>query len=295
MRSPPPAATPRSTAWPTACAPPWSTSRRWRRRRRRSCSPTCWPPPIAPSPSATPRWSPPAACWWPAACSTPRPTRWPPASPRAASAARPPAASRAGPASPSAMRRFTLPPERLADGRVTFDADESRHLARVLRLRPGDTVIATDGAGRDYTVRLDSVGDNATGTVLTAAPGTPPSPLAVTLVQGVPKGDKMETIVRAATELGVARVWPALCERTIVRLEPSRWRDRARRWQRVAREAAKQCGRAVLPEVETPRPLAECLVAAAHADLALCCWEGGGVPLAEALSAAAAPRAALLV
>jgi 16S rRNA (uracil1498-N3)-methyltransferase len=193
------------------------------------------------------------------------------------------------------MRRFTLPPERLADGRVTFDADESRHLARVLRLRPGDTVIATDGAGRDYTVRLDSVGDNATGTVLTAAPGTPPSPLAVTLVQGVPKGDKMETIVRAATELGVARVWPALCERTIVRLEPSRWRDRARRWQRVAREAAKQCGRAVLPEVETPRPLAECLVAAAHADLALCCWEGGGVPLAEALGAAAAPRAALLV
>ena len=193
------------------------------------------------------------------------------------------------------MRRFTLPPERLADGRVTFDADESRHLARVLRLRPGDTVIATDGAGRDYTVRLDSVGESATGTVLTAAPGTPPSLLAVTLVQGVPKGDKMETIVRAATELGVARVWPALCARTIVRLEPHRWRDRARRWQRVAREAAKQCGRAVLPEVETPRPLADCLAAGAGADLALCCWEGGGVSLGDALGAAAAPRAALLV
>ena len=193
------------------------------------------------------------------------------------------------------MRRFTLPPERVADGRVTFDVEESRHLARVLRLRPGDTVVATDGAGRDYTVRLDSVGEAATGTVLAVARGAPESPLAITLVQGVPKGDKMEAIVRAATELGVARVRPALCERTIVRLEPGRWRDRARRWQRVAREAAKQCGRAVIPDVESPRTLDECLAASEPADLGLCFWEGGGVPLPEALGGAASPRSALVV
>src|SRR5215470_18465327 len=126
-------------------------------------------------------------------------------------------------------------------------------------------------------------------------PGASESPLAITLVQGVPKGDKMEAIVRALTELGVARVRPALCERTIVRLEPGRWRDRARRWQRVAREAAKQCGRAVIPEVDTPRPLAECLTAEAPAELGVCCWEGGGVPLREALAAVAAPRSALVV
>jgi len=192
------------------------------------------------------------------------------------------------------MRRFTLPPERVVDGRVTFDADESRHLTRVLRLRAGDTVVATDGAGRDYTVRLESVGEAATGTVLAAERGTPESRLAITLIQGVPKGDKMEAIVRAATELGVTRVRPALCERTIVRLEPGRWRDRARRWQRVAREAAKQCGRAVIPEVEPPRALGECL-AGETVDLGLCLWEGGGVPLPEALAAATAPRSALIV
>jgi 16S rRNA (uracil1498-N3)-methyltransferase len=193
------------------------------------------------------------------------------------------------------MRRFTLPPERVVDGRVTFDADESRHLTRVLRLAPGDTVVATDGAGRDYTVRLDSVGEAASGTVLAVERGAPESPLAITLVQGIPKGDKMEAIVRAATELGVARVRPALCERTIVRLEPGRWRDRARRWQRVAREAAKQCGRAVIPEVEAPRPLAECLAEAGPADLGLCFWEGGGMPLHDALAGTSAPRSALLV
>ena len=191
------------------------------------------------------------------------------------------------------MRRFTLPPDRLTAGRVTFDAGESRHLSRVLRLQPGDTVIATDGAGRDYTVRLESVGEAATGTVIAEAAGVPESPLSITLVQGIPKGDKMEAIVRAATELGVARVRPALCERTIVRLEPGRWRDRARRWQRVAREAAKQSGRAVVPEVEMPRPLSECLGPAA--DLALCLWEGGGEPLGSVLAADGTPGTATVI
>lgn len=191
------------------------------------------------------------------------------------------------------MRRFTLQPDQLAGGRVTFDADESRHLSRVLRLRPGDTVIASDGAGRDYTVRLEAVGEAARGTVIAEAAGVPESPLAITLVQGVPKGDKMEAIVRAATELGVTRFRPALCERTIVRLEPARWRDRARRWQRVAREAAKQSGRAIVPEVELPRPLAECLGTAA--DLALCLREGGGEPLGTLLAGAATARSATVV
>src|SRR5207249_776684 len=72
---------------------------------------------------------------------------------------------RVGPRS-SSVRRFTIAPERLGDGRVAFDRDESHHLARVLRLRPGDTVIAADGAGREYTVRLETVGEEATGSVL---------------------------------------------------------------------------------------------------------------------------------
>src|SRR5207253_1210486 len=96
------------------------------------------------------------------------------------------------------------------------------------------------------------------------------------LVQSVPKGDKMEAIVRAATELGVVRVVPVTTERTIVTLEPSRWRERARRWQRVAKEAAKQCGRAVIPAVDVARPLAEFVALDEPADLRLCLWEAAG-------------------
>jgi 16S rRNA (uracil1498-N3)-methyltransferase len=156
-------------------------------------------------------------------------------------------------------------------------------------LEPGDLVLAVDGHGHDYTIRLESLGDTATGTVLGMAISRAESPLAITLIQGVPKGDKMEAIIRACAELGVARLAPALTARTIVRLEPSRWRERARRWQRVARETAKQCGRAILPEVETPRPLVEWLEPPAPGELALCLWEGSAPPLGEIVNTAAAP------
>lgn len=188
------------------------------------------------------------------------------------------------------MRRFAIAPERVVDGRVTFDALETRHLARVLRLGPGDTVVASDGAGHDYTVRLDAVRPRATGVVVGVAEAAGESPLAVTLVQGLPKGDKLETIVRAATELGVARVVPALAARTVVRLGERQAAARLTRWQRVAREAAKQCGRRVVPDVTPPRALADCLDEARDADLALCLWEGDAAPLATALTEAPRPR-----
>jgi len=187
------------------------------------------------------------------------------------------------------VRRFTISPERIAGDRVAFDHEESRHMAKVLRLVPGDLVIAGDGGGSDYTVRLETLDDPATGTIVGVAASRAESPVAVTLVQGIPKGDKMEQIVRAASELGVARVLPAITERTIVRLEPSRWRDRARRWQRVAKEAAKQCGRSVVPPVETPRPLADCLDTEGDG-LAVCLWEGAAPPLAHVLQRVRSPR-----
>jgi 16S rRNA (uracil1498-N3)-methyltransferase len=197
----------------------------------------------------------------------------------------------------SRPRRFAIAPERVHGDRVAFDAAETRHLATVLRLEPGDVVVASDGQGRDYTVRLESLGEAATGTVLSLAVSGAESPLAITLIQAVPKGDKMEAIVRACTELGVARVAPALAARTIVRLEPSRWRERTRRWQRVAKEAAKQCGRAVIPEVEMPRPLADWLTPPTPAELALCLWEGTASPLGEILAKlpAAPERARVIV
>ena len=188
------------------------------------------------------------------------------------------------------MRRFTVAPERIADGRVTFDSLETRHLARVLRLGPGDTVVATDGAGHEYTVRLDALRPRATGVVVGVAEAAVESPVSITLVQGVPKADKLETIVRAATELGVTRVVPAVTARTVVRIGDRQAGARVARWQRVAREAAKQCGRAIVPDVAPARALEACLGEARSVDLALCVWEAEARPLAVALAEAERPR-----
>ena len=183
-------------------------------------------------------------------------------------------------------RRFAIAPDQRQGDQVTFDREESRHLARVLRMTPGDTVVAVDGSGRDYTVRLDTVAAEVTGTIVGVATRDSESPFAITLVQGLPKGDKLETVIRAATELGVARIAPVSTARAVVRLDPARVAARMTRWERVAREAAKQCGRSRLPVIEAPRPLADWLGEPAAADtLRVCLWEDERAPLAGVLTA----------
>jgi 16S rRNA (uracil1498-N3)-methyltransferase len=183
------------------------------------------------------------------------------------------------------MPRFRVRPEAVRGDRVVFDAEETRHLARVLRLGPGDLVRALDGLGAELTVRLTAVEPRAaSGTVVGRALVDAESPLELTLAQGVPRGDRMESIVRMATELGAICIAPLLTARTVVRLhEPDGRAARHRRWQRVAQEAAKQCGRAVVPAVEPPRALPEWLAARRPADLLVCLWEGEGRTLDEAL------------
>ena len=195
------------------------------------------------------------------------------------------------------MRRFTIAPERRRDDRVTFDRDESHHLARVLRLRAGDSVVAVDGSGREFTVRLDTLAPEAAGTIVGVVARNMESPFPITLVQGLPKGDKLEAVIRAATELGVARIAPALTTRSIVRLDAARAASRLARWQRVAREAAKQSGRSELPAIEPPRPLAEWIAEPANERaLRLCLWEEERMPLADALATLApTPTSAVVI
>lgn len=194
------------------------------------------------------------------------------------------------------MKRFHVRPEAVAADRVTFDEEETRHLARVLRLAPGDSVQVVDGRGTEFTVRLESIDRRtAIGTILSRSKSVAESPLAITLAQGIPKGDKMEWIVRTTTELGVARVIPLLTERSIVKLEPGRWRDRVRRWQRVAKEAAKQCGRGLIPTVEAPRSIEDLAAAGPAADVALCLWEGERRGITEIVQAIERPVASVLL
>lgn len=194
------------------------------------------------------------------------------------------------------MSRFHVRPEALAGERVTFDAEETRHLTRVLRLGAGDVVEALDGIGSLLTVRIERVGARgAEGAVLARAPLASESSLHLTLAQSIPKGDKMESIIRMATELGVARVVPLVTARTVVRVEPGRPGPRLARWQRVAKEAAKQSGRAVIPEVAPPQRLAAWVAGLLPGELLVCLWEDARAPLGPQLPLPPVHRATLVV
>ena len=122
------------------------------------------------------------------------------------------------------MTRFLhLAPDAIRGDRVTFEAAAAHHLGRVLRAAVGDVVQAVDPAGALLAVRLTVIAARrAEGLIVSRAPLPTESPLDLTLAQGVPKGDKMDGIIRMATELGVTRVVPLLTARTVVRLDPAR-------------------------------------------------------------------------
>jgi 16S rRNA (uracil1498-N3)-methyltransferase len=134
------------------------------------------------------------------------------------------------------------------------------HLVRVLRLGPGDRVRLFNGDGHDYEAVLDSAGKReARATVLSRIPVDSESPLAITLAQGIARGEKMDLILQKATELGVARIAPVQTERTEVKLDAERADKRGAHWRGVLASACEQSGRARLPELLPPAPLANFL------------------------------------
>ena len=184
------------------------------------------------------------------------------------------------------MARLRVPPDAVADGEVSIEGPELRHL-RTFRLRAGDELVVFDGSGAEYAVHLTEVGHRrARGTVRHVEhPAREPS-VHLVLAPAVLKGPRMDMLVEKATELGVARLAPVLTERVVARGE------HRERWERIAAAAAKQCGRTRLPVVEAPRSLAARLAEPEPA-LRVVAWEAERHARITDLPAAAA--SALLV
>ena len=183
---------------------------------------------------------------------------------------------------------------------MAFDATAAHHLGRVRRAAVGDVVEAVDAHGHLLSVRLTAIATRrAEGVVVDRTPLATESPLDLTLAQAIVKGDRMEQVIRMATELGVRRIVPILTERTVVRLEPARSDSRLARWRRVAREAAQQCGRAALPEIEAPRPLSklgqELRSDGTGTGLLVCFWEEERRPLDRLLPPGPCERVTVVV
>jgi 16S rRNA (uracil1498-N3)-methyltransferase len=184
-----------------------------------------------------------------------------------------------------------VPRGRIEGGRARLEAADWHYLRHVLRLAPGAPLEVFDGEGGLHDAVLPAAGD-----ALELGPRREaPPPLAVVwLAFAPPRGDRADLVVQKATELGAARLLPFQGERSVVRLDPGRGAGRARRWRRIAAEAARQCGRADVPEVDEPAALSLALAAAPAGFRLLAFHEGGGEPLAQALDARAAGHLAVV-
>jgi 16S rRNA (uracil1498-N3)-methyltransferase len=157
------------------------------------------------------------------------------------------------------LPRFLADAIDLDAGTARLAADETRHLAQVLRLIAGDDVAVFDGAGREYHARVERIARDATTLRLIEAREPAPEPgIAITLAQAILKGDKMDDVVRDATMMGAAAIEPLVTEHTLAHMKPG---GAPERWRRIAVASAKQCGRAVLPAIGPGRLLAEWLAA----------------------------------
>ena len=140
---------------------------------------------------------------------------------------------------------------------VILPESAAQHLIRVLRLREGDACMLFNGDGHDHDARIVAIGKRETQAEITARRRIDnESPLRITLLQGIARGEKMDWIVQKATELGVSRILPVASERSDVRLDEARAHKRHAHWQEIAISACEQSGRAVLPELLPTQPLA---------------------------------------
>jgi 16S rRNA (uracil1498-N3)-methyltransferase len=174
------------------------------------------------------------------------------------------------------MHRFYVPPEDSRDDFLALTGNEAHHATRVLRIREGERVTALNGIGGEYGCAVGTAKGKTVSLRILERRKAPPRSCAVTLLQAIPKGKIIESIIQKATELGAARIVPILSERVVTHLDSQSAESKREKWQQVAIEAIKQCGQPWLPRVEAPMSLAAWLARQERCDLALVgCLESG--------------------
>lgn len=174
--------------------------------------------------------------------------------------------------------------------RIRVTGEDAAHITRALRMRPGEHITVCDDAGIEYETVIFDVGEEVGVEVLSKKASENEPPYRATVYQALVKGDRFDTVLMKSTELGACRIVPVASARCTVKLDGREGAKKRERWQRIAAEAAKQCGRAYIPEVTEPVRFEDAILLAARADLPLFCYEGGGCePLSRITGAVKAP------
>jgi len=189
------------------------------------------------------------------------------------------------------VQRFVLSKADLIVGQsISFPVEVLKHLRTVLRISAGAEIELLDGCGRVAEAR---VGEDFSAQILAVRQVAEPD-CHLSLIQGLPKGEKLELVLQKGTELGVNCFLPTQMERSVCRLKADREQKRLVRWQTIIQEAARQSGQPWLPELQFKDNLSAALDLV-EADLKLFLWEESAQPLEQLLPAQPPKRIAVIV
>ena len=193
------------------------------------------------------------------------------------------------------MRRFFVAD--VVEDKIKIGGSDAHHIRRVLRYKLGDKLIVVDGSGKVMEAFIIEISDEMViAEVKEVLDNNTESPIELILAQCLPKGDKMELVVQKAVELGVSTIYPIVSENCVVKYDEKKKMARQIKWQKIADEAAKQCGRTILPTVESVTELKIFLENIDSNLEALMCYEGEAEePIKKILAESLANRFLVLI
>ena len=172
------------------------------------------------------------------------------------------------------MQRFFVTPDQVGEDKIRIQGSDVDHMKNVLRMRPGEEVMVSDGNNRQYRCRVEDYPEGeAVLAILEAGLVDTELPSRIYLFQGLPKQEKMELIVQKAVELGVCQVIPVQTRRCVVKLDAKKAAKKVQRWQQIAESAAKQAGRGYIPAVSEVMTFQEALAFSETLDIRLIPYE----------------------
>lgn len=183
------------------------------------------------------------------------------------------------------MPRFFVRQERVSDSVISIIGEDAHHIARSLRMAVGEQITVCDMQGNEYECKIASFDEDREvfAEILSVKHSENEPKCYIKLFQALPKGDKLDTIIQKAVECGVSEIIPFQSERCVVKIKNEAEARKTERRQRISAEAAKQCGRSVIPEIRPSVSFGEAL-RLADSELCLFCYEGDGTrPLGKIL------------
>ena len=184
------------------------------------------------------------------------------------------------------MERWRYPrffTENVSEEAAVLSAEDSKHVSQVLRMKPGDFAVICDGKGMDYLGKLESVTGECVFEILEKSRNQAEPSVHLRLFQAMPKGDKMDFIVQKAVECGACEIIPFISKRCVSRPDKKQLVKKTERWQRIAYEAAKQCGRGIIPTVGETVDISDLPGMISQGNTGILFYECAELPLREAV------------